>query len=94
MGRSVEAAIPTLPLPRLDHHALPQRGFAVAREARERGDHPFGAILVGPDGGSLMEQGNGAALEGGDRTAHAERLLGDAGVAGLWRRISRRLHAL
>jgi tRNA(Arg) A34 adenosine deaminase TadA len=63
------------PLPRLDHHALLRRAFAVARGSRDRGDHPFGAILVGPDGAILMEQGNGFSSEGGDMTAHAERLL-------------------
>ncbi|HUZ71763.1 MAG TPA: nucleoside deaminase [Stellaceae bacterium] len=66
---------PPMPLPRLDHEALLRRAFAVAMAARSRGDHPFGAILVGPDGAVLMEQGNGFSSEGGDRTAHAERLL-------------------
>jgi tRNA(Arg) A34 adenosine deaminase TadA len=49
--------------------------FAVAARARADGDHPFGAILVGPDGAVLLEQGNGFTTEGGDMTAHAERLL-------------------
>jgi tRNA(Arg) A34 adenosine deaminase TadA len=49
--------------------------FAVAARARADGDHPFGAILVGPDGAILLEQGNGFTAEGGDMTAHAERLL-------------------
>lgn len=49
--------------------------FAVARRSREAGDHPFGAILVGPDGAVLLEQGNGFTAEGRDMTAHAERLL-------------------
>ena len=52
-----------------------RRAFDVARHARDGGDHPFGAILVGPDGTMLREQGNGYTAEGGDRTAHAERLL-------------------
>ena len=30
----------------------------VARKARAAGNHPFGAILVGPDGAVLMECGN------------------------------------
>jgi tRNA(Arg) A34 adenosine deaminase TadA len=55
--------------------ALLRRAFAVAAQARESGDHPFGSILAGPDGAVLMEQGNGYTSEGGDRTAHAERLL-------------------
>jgi tRNA(Arg) A34 adenosine deaminase TadA len=49
--------------------------FAVARVSRDQGDHPFGAVLVGPGGGRLMEQGNGYRAEGQDMTAHAERLL-------------------
>ena len=49
--------------------------FAVARQSRADGNHPFGAVLVGPDGNVLLEQGNGFAAEGGDMTAHAERLL-------------------
>jgi tRNA(Arg) A34 adenosine deaminase TadA len=52
-----------------------RRAFDVARRAREGGDHPFGALIVGPDGEALREQGNGYSAEGGDRTAHAERLL-------------------
>jgi tRNA(Arg) A34 adenosine deaminase TadA len=51
-----------------------RRTLAIAREARAAGNHPFGAILIGPDGSELMAVGNahGAAH---DRTAHAERLL-------------------
>ena len=59
----------------LDHEKYLRRAFAVARRSREGGDHPFGAILVGPDGQVLMEQGNGYSAEGRDMTAHAERLL-------------------
>ena len=55
--------------------ALLRRPFAVASAARARGDHPFGAVLAGPDGTVLLEQGNGYSQEGHDRTAHAERLL-------------------
>ena len=54
---------------------LLRKAFEVARRARERGDHPFGSILADKDGHVLMEQGNGYSSEGGDRTAHAERLL-------------------
>jgi tRNA(Arg) A34 adenosine deaminase TadA len=46
----------------------------VARQARAAGNHPFGAILVGPDGAVLMQAGN-AHGDGGDRTGHAERVL-------------------
>ena|SRR5947209_3493614 len=52
-----------------------RRAFEVAARARAGGDHPFGSVLVGPGGEILREQGNGYSAEGGDRTAHAERLL-------------------
>jgi tRNA(Arg) A34 adenosine deaminase TadA len=60
---------------KLDHESLLRRAFDVARLARLAGDHPFGAVLVGPDGSVLMEQGNGFTSEGRDMTAHAERLV-------------------
>jgi tRNA(Arg) A34 adenosine deaminase TadA len=58
-----------------DHLRFLRHAFAIASAARKRGNHPFGAILVSPDGEVLIEQGNGFASEGGDMTAHAERLL-------------------
>jgi tRNA(Arg) A34 adenosine deaminase TadA len=58
-----------------DDKALLRRSFEVARKARDLGDHPFGSILADAAGNVLMEQGNGYTSEGGDRTAHAERLL-------------------
>ena len=54
---------------------LLRRAFDVAARSRLGGDHPFGAILAGPQGEILLEQGNAFAASGGDRTAHAERLL-------------------
>ncbi|MRX51461.1 nucleoside deaminase [Paracoccus sp. S-4012] len=51
-----------------------RRAFAIARATRDAGNPAYGAILVGPDGSLLMEQGNTYA-EGKDMTAHAERLL-------------------
>jgi tRNA(Arg) A34 adenosine deaminase TadA len=59
----------------LDHERLLRQAFAVAARSRAAGDHPFGALLAGPDGAVLMEQGNGFTSEGRDMTAHAERLL-------------------
>jgi tRNA(Arg) A34 adenosine deaminase TadA len=59
----------------LPHEMLLRRSFEVARKARSRGEHPFGCILVDAKGAVLMEQGNGYRSEGGDMTAHAERLL-------------------
>lgn len=49
--------------------------FGVAKRARESGDHPFGSVLADEQGNVLIEQGNGYSSEGGDRTAHAERIL-------------------
>jgi tRNA(Arg) A34 adenosine deaminase TadA len=63
------------PTVKLDDENLLRRAFDVARRSRFAGDHPFGAILAGPDGAVLMEQGNGFTSEGRDMTAHAERLL-------------------
>ena len=54
---------------------LLRKAFDVARRSRDTGDHPFGSILAGPDGAVLREQANGYHTEGGDRTAHSERLL-------------------
>jgi tRNA(Arg) A34 adenosine deaminase TadA len=51
-----------------------RQAIEIARLAGVAGNHPFGAILVGPDGSVLMEAGN-AHGDAGDRTAHAERVL-------------------
>ena len=48
--------------------------LAVARRSRAGGNHPFGAVLVGPDGAVLMEAEN-SCVTTGDRTGHAERNL-------------------
>jgi tRNA(Arg) A34 adenosine deaminase TadA len=50
------------------HHL--RRANAVARAAMEAGHHPFGALLVAPDGDTvLLEQGNVDAVD------HAESVL-------------------
>jgi tRNA(Arg) A34 adenosine deaminase TadA len=51
-----------------------RRALEVARRARAHGNHPFGAVLVGPGGEILLEAENGYLPER-DMTAHAERLL-------------------
>jgi len=61
--------------PRPYDEALLRQAFEVARCSRAAGDHPFGSVLADGEGNLLMEQGNGYTSEGGDRTAHAERLL-------------------
>ena len=58
----------------LDHETFLRRAFDVARRARHRGNHPFGAILVSVTGEVLMEVENGF-MPDRDMTAHAERLL-------------------
>ena len=54
---------------------LLRQAFEVARKARDAGEHLFGALLADHDGKVLREQLNGYKSGGGDRTAHAERLL-------------------
>jgi tRNA(Arg) A34 adenosine deaminase TadA len=51
--------------------------FAVAAKAQAHGNHPFGCVLVGPQGDVLLEAENGYMPER-DMTAHAERLLATA----------------
>src|SRR3984885_13295583 len=65
----------TAPSARPYDEALLRRAFDVASRSRAAGDHPFGSLLADGEGRALMEQGNGYTSEGGDRTAHAERLL-------------------
>ena len=42
-----------------DDETLLRGAFDVARRSRANGDHPFGALLAGPDGEVLREQCNG-----------------------------------
>jgi tRNA(Arg) A34 adenosine deaminase TadA len=53
---------------------LLRRAIDLARQSRARGDHPFGALLAGPDGAVLLEAMNTCGTQG-DRTGHAERNL-------------------
>jgi tRNA(Arg) A34 adenosine deaminase TadA len=62
------------PLSALDHEAFLRRAFDVARRARQHGNHPFGAILVGPSGEVMIEAENGF-MPDRDMTGHAERVL-------------------
>jgi tRNA(Arg) A34 adenosine deaminase TadA len=58
----------------LDHEAFLRRAFDVAQRARTHGNHPFGAVLVGPSGQVMIESENGF-MPDRDMTGHAERLL-------------------
>lgn len=57
-----------------DDIALIRRSISLAETSRARGDHPFGALLAGPDGEVLLEAMNTCGTKG-DRTGHAERNL-------------------
>ena len=56
-----------------DHARYLRRAFRLAREARGSGNHPFGALLVAPDGLVLAEARN--SVGSGDCTGHAETNL-------------------
>lgn len=58
----------------LDHEKFLRVAIDESRKAREAGNHPFAAILVGPDGTILMTQHN-AYMPDHDMTGHAERVL-------------------
>ncbi|MFI1653576.1 nucleoside deaminase [Streptomyces sp. NPDC020472] len=55
-------------------HALLRRAIALAAEAREGGDPPFGSLLAAPDGTVLAEERN-TTLTDRDITAHPELKL-------------------
>ncbi len=59
---------------RIEDEAFLRRAIQVAAAARACGNHPFGAILVGPDGKVLLEAEN-TVITGRDATGHAERNL-------------------
>lgn len=56
-----------------DEHYL-RLAIEAARKAREHGNDPFGAVLVGPDGALLLEGENTIVTER-DCTGHAETNL-------------------
>ena len=58
----------------LDDETFLRHAITVAARARAQDNHPFGAILVGPDGAVLLEAENTVVTER-DATGHAERNL-------------------
>jgi tRNA(Arg) A34 adenosine deaminase TadA len=58
----------------VDDHDLLRRAIAIAARARANGNHPFGALLVAPDGAVLCEAEN-HVVEERDPTRHAELVL-------------------
>ncbi len=70
----MDACLPALPQPAaLDERdgMYLRRAIALADRARERGNRPFGALIVAADGRVIAEASN-ANGESGDCTAHAE----------------------
>lgn len=61
------------PTPSDDEHWI-RHCLRLAREAREQGNHPFGALLVGPQGQLRLEARNTVETER-DITGHAELRL-------------------
>ena len=49
-----------------------RRSFALAQEARARGDGPYGAVLIAPDGATLLADAGHTAPTSGDTSQHAE----------------------
>lgn len=54
---------------------------AIARRSRDHGNHPFGALLAGPDGSVLLEAENTVTTQR-DATGHAETNLVRLATAG------------
>jgi tRNA(Arg) A34 adenosine deaminase TadA len=66
---------------------LVRRAIVLAREAREAGDHPFGALLAVD--GEVLAQARNRVTTSGDLTAHAEtELVREVERAGLLPRLS------
>ena len=57
-----------------DDHTLLRRAIALAAEARESGNPPYGSLLAGPDGTVLAEDRN-TTITDRDITAHPELKL-------------------
>lgn len=68
----------------MDDHEHLRRAIAVSQAARDHGNHPFGAILVAPDGSAVLEAENTVVTEQ-DVTGHAETNL----VRLAWRALER-----
>jgi tRNA(Arg) A34 adenosine deaminase TadA len=56
-----------------ERDALLRRTFALARAARDAGDHPFGALLVVD--GAIVAEAHNRVNSSHDITAHAETML-------------------
>ena len=71
-----------LQMPSIDREALVRAAMRLAAEAGDRGDPPFGSLLVDPTG-VVVAQASNRQVSGDDPTAHAEiELLRAAARAG------------
>lgn len=59
--------------------SLLRETIALAQQSRDSGNHPFGALLAGPDGAVLIAMGNTHSTDGG--TGHAELNVARAAAA-------------
>ena len=62
-----------------------RRAIALARSAREHGNHPFGSLIVAADGIVLAEAGNTVSIDGptGHAETNATRAVAGVGAATL-----------
>jgi tRNA(adenine34) deaminase len=60
-----------------------REAIAEARRAELEGEVPVGAVLVGPDGETVLGRGNNQVLRASDPTAHAEIVALRAGGSAL-----------
>ena len=67
-----DTATPGTGTPSTQDIELLRRAFALAGEARERGRHPFGALVAAADGTVIAARGNNSMPPEGDPTQHAE----------------------
>lgn len=59
--------------------SLLRETITLAQQSRDSGNHPFGALLAGPDGEVLIAMGNTHSTDGG--TGHAELNVARAAAA-------------
>lgn len=71
-------------LPGLDIETLMRRAIALAQSARDKGNHPFGALLCDLQGTIMVEAENTVATQN-DVTCHAERNL----ISAAWGKFSK-----
>ena len=69
-----------------------EHAIALALTARDRGDHPFGSVVVAPDG--TVVEGSNSVVTQSDPTGHAETNVVRAAAAALDRGRARGIRPL